>query len=62
ANIPIETAEVMRIATNTVDLDLDAARAVLKLMEILEDHDDVQSCTANFNIPESVMAELEAES
>ncbi len=62
AKIPMETAEVMRIATNTVDLDLEAARAVLKLMEILEDHDDVQSVTANFNIPESVMAELEADS
>ena len=62
AKIPMETAEVMRIATNTVDLDLEAARAVLKLMEILEDHDDVQSVTANFNIPESVMAQLEADS
>ena len=62
AKIPMETAEVMRIATNTVDLDLEAARAVLKLMEILEDHDDVQSVTANFNIPETVMAELEADS
>ena len=50
----------MRVASNTVDLDLDAARAVLKLMELLEDHDDVQSVTANFNIPESVVKELEA--
>ena len=60
AKIANESAEVMRIAANTVDLDLDAARPVLKLMETLEDHDDVQSVTANFNIPDSVMAELEA--
>ena len=60
AKIANESAEVMRIAANTVDLDLDAARSVLKLMETLEDHDDVQSVTANFNIPDSVMAELEA--
>ena len=60
AKIPTESAEVMRVASNTVDLDLDAARAVLKLMELLEDHDDVQSVTANFNIPESVVKELEA--
>ena len=61
AKIPMESAEVMRVASNTVDLDVEAARAVLKLMEILEDHDDVQSVTANFNIPDSVMAELEAD-
>ena len=60
AKIPTETAEFTRVASNTVDLDADAARAVLKLMEILEDHDDVQSVTANFNIPDSVIAELEA--
>ena len=61
AKIPTESAEVMRVAANTVDLDADAARAVLKLMHILEDHDDVQSVTANFNIPDSVIAELEAD-
>ena len=60
AKIPTETAEFTRVASNTVDLDADAARAVLKLMEILEDHDDVQSVTANFNIPDSVIAELDA--
>lgn len=60
AKIPTESAEVLRVASNTVDLDTDAARAVLKLMEALEDHDDVQSVTANFNIPDAVMAELEA--
>ena len=62
AKIPTESAEVMRVAANTVELDADAARAVLKLMEILEDHDDVQSATANFNISDAVMAELEASS
>lgn len=61
AKIPTESAEVVRVPTNTIDLDADAARSVLKLMEILEDHDDVQSVTANFNIPEAVMAELESE-
>lgn len=60
AKIPAESAEVMRVAANTIDLDADAARAVLKLMETLEDHDDVQSATANFSISDAVMAELEA--
>lgn len=60
AKIPTESADVLRVASNTIDLDADSARSVLKLMEALEDHDDVQSVTANFNIPDSVMAELEA--
>jgi YebC/PmpR family DNA-binding regulatory protein len=60
AKIPMESAEVMRVPSNTIDLGLEEARSVLKLMELLEDHDDVQSVTANFNIPDSVMAELEA--
>lgn len=61
AQIPTESAEFTRIATSTVDLDADAARSVLKLMEALEDHDDIQNVSANFNIPDAVMAELSAE-
>jgi YebC/PmpR family DNA-binding regulatory protein len=61
AGIPTESAELTRVAGNTVDLDADAARSVLKLMEALEDHDDIQSVFANFNIPDAVMAELTAE-
>jgi YebC/PmpR family DNA-binding regulatory protein len=61
AGIPTESADLTRIAGNTVDLDADSARSVLKLMEALEDHDDIQSVFANFNIPDAVMAELTAE-
>lgn len=61
AEIPTESAELTRIAGTTVELDADSARSVLKLMDALEDHDDVQNCYANFNIPEPVMAELAAE-
>jgi transcriptional/translational regulatory protein YebC/TACO1 len=61
AEIPTESAELTRIAGTTVELDADTARSVLKLMDALEDHDDVQNCYANFNIPEPVMAELAAE-
>lgn len=61
AEIPTESAELTRIAGTTVELDADAARSVLKLMDALEDHDDVQNCYANFNIPDAVMAELAAE-
>ena len=59
AEIATEVAEITRIPNDTVDLDADTARKVLKLMEALDDHDDVQKVAANFNIPEEAMAELE---
>jgi transcriptional/translational regulatory protein YebC/TACO1 len=35
-------------------------RSVLKLMEMLDDHDDVQKVASNFNIPDEAMAEIES--
>ncbi|MCX7427281.1 MAG: YebC/PmpR family DNA-binding transcriptional regulator [Planctomycetia bacterium] len=58
AGITPEVKEITRIPKTTVDLDADAARKILKLMERLDDHDDVQSVSANFNIPDEVMAEM----
>ncbi len=58
AQIATDLSEITRIAANTVELDADAGRKVLKLMEALEDQDDVQSVTANFNIPDEVMEEV----
>ncbi len=59
AGIPPESNELVRIPTNTVDVDdVDTARKVLALMERLDDHDDVQSVAANFNIPDAAMAAL----
>jgi YebC/PmpR family DNA-binding regulatory protein len=60
AGIEVESKEITRIPSNTVDIDnLDTARQVIKLMELLDDHDDVQNVSANFNIPDALMAELE---
>lgn len=58
AGIATVSAEISRVPSNTIDLDADQARSVLKLMEALEDNDDVQNVTANFNIPEALMEEL----
>jgi YebC/PmpR family DNA-binding regulatory protein len=59
AGIAVESNEIVRIPTNSVDVeDVDAARKVLDLMERLDDHDDVQSVAANFNIPDAAMAQL----
>ena len=61
AEIECLSKQVTRIPQNTVDLEIDDARKVLKLMESLDDHDDVQSVSANFNISPEAMAQLVAE-
>ncbi len=58
AQIPTELAEVTRIATQQVSLDGDGTRAVLKLIEALEDNDDIQSVTANLSMSEELAAEI----
>jgi len=60
AGLKPDVSQVSRIPKNTVDLDADTGRTVLKLMESLDDHDDVQNVSANFNIPNSAMAEINA--
>jgi len=60
ANLKPDVAQVSRIAKTTVALDAESGRRVLRLMEALDDHDDVQSVSANFNIPEEAMAEINA--
>lgn len=58
AGLEPEVSRITRVPQNTVDLDADTARKVLKLMERLDDHDDVQNVSANFNVPDEVMAEI----
>ena len=54
-----DVSEIARIPTSTVDLDAEAGRKVLSLMQKLDDHDDVQNVSSNFNIPQEAMAEIE---
>lgn len=61
AGIEPESSQLTRLPTTTVDLDLDSARQVLKLIEKLDDHDDVQSVASNFNISDETMAILSNE-
>jgi YebC/PmpR family DNA-binding regulatory protein len=60
AKIPLASAEITMIPTNTVKVSGHQAEQVLKLMEDLEDHDDVQTVSANFDIDEEVMAQFSA--
>jgi len=53
------SAELAMIPKTTVRVEADHARQVLRLMETLEDHDDVQKVYANFDMPEEIYAEAQ---
>jgi transcriptional/translational regulatory protein YebC/TACO1 len=49
------------LSTQTVPLETEGdARRVLKVIDLLEDHDDVQNVFANFDIPDSIIDLVEA--
>jgi YebC/PmpR family DNA-binding regulatory protein len=56
AGIEPQVAEVEMVPQNYIRLEGADARQMLKLMEALEDHDDVQKVSANFDISEADMA------
>jgi YebC/PmpR family DNA-binding regulatory protein len=56
--VAVESAESTMVPNQRVDLDSSKARQALRLVELLEDLDDVQRVTANFEIPEDVFAEV----
>jgi YebC/PmpR family DNA-binding regulatory protein len=53
-----ETAKLEWVPSTTVDLDEDKARDVLKLVDFLDENDDVQNVFANFEVSEAVMQRL----
>jgi YebC/PmpR family DNA-binding regulatory protein len=55
AGIDLEAAELTMIPKNTVKLDEADARRVLRLIDALEESDDVQDVYANFDIPDDVL-------
>jgi YebC/PmpR family DNA-binding regulatory protein len=58
AGVPVDSAENTMVAKQTVELDSARARQALRLVELLEDLEDVQRVTANFDIPEDVFTEV----
>ncbi len=60
-SIKMDEADVQMIPENSVKVEGKEAEQVLKLMEAIEDCDDVQHVYANFDIDESVMATLQIE-
>ncbi|MCM8775100.1 MAG: YebC/PmpR family DNA-binding transcriptional regulator [Candidatus Omnitrophica bacterium] len=59
AKIPTESAEITMIPKSQVPVSAESARSVLKLIDALEEHDDVQNVYANCDIPDEVMKEIE---
>ena len=60
AGIDYDSAESSLVPTMTVPLDEETARKVFKLIDVLEDCDDVQNIYANFDISDEVMAAIDA--
>jgi len=58
--IPMDSADITMIPQNEVTLNKSQAETVMNLMEALEDHDDIQNVYANFDIPDDVVAFIEA--
>lgn len=61
AEITCLSKQVARIPSNTVDLNAADARKILKMVDDLEDHDDVQAVSSNFNISDEILAEISNE-
>lgn len=59
-SMPIEQAEVTMVPQSTIRVEGKIAEQVLRLMDELEEHDDVQHVYANFDIPDEIMAALTA--
>lgn len=58
--IPLAAAEITMLPQTTITLQEREAEQVLKLMEALDEHDDVQKVYANFDIPDEIMEKVMA--
>ena len=60
AKYVVDSAEVSMIAKTPVDIsDVESARKVMRLVDALEEHDDVQNVYSNFEIPDEIASQLE---
>ncbi|WP_024288248.1 YebC/PmpR family DNA-binding transcriptional regulator [Cellulomonas sp. KRMCY2] len=61
AGIDYDSAEAQFVPATQIEVDVDGARKILRLIDALEDSDDVQDVFANFDASDEVMAELDEE-
>jgi YebC/PmpR family DNA-binding regulatory protein len=60
AKYSVESAETPMVAKTPVEItDAEAARKVIRLIDVLEEHDDAQNVFSNFDIPDDVAAQIE---
>jgi len=58
-SIPMEVAEVTRVASSEVPInDVETARKIVALMDEFDESEDIQNASANFNIPDDIMAKV----
>ena len=60
AKVPTESVEVSMVSQNTVQVEGKSATTVLRMLDLLEDHDDVQNVYSNFDIDDKELEALSA--
>src|SRR5690606_32500566 len=60
AGIDYDSAESSFVPSVTIPLDEDGARKIFKLIDVIEDSDDVQNVYANFDVSDDIMALVDA--
>jgi transcriptional/translational regulatory protein YebC/TACO1 len=61
AGVEFENAEITMQPQNSIDLDANTAKQTLRLIDALEENDDVQEVYANFDISDEVMSVMVSE-
>ncbi len=59
AGLEFLNAELAMTPKNTIEVDADAGRKLMRLVDTLEDNDDVQNVYSNFELPDEVLAEMQ---
>ena len=62
ADLHPEHSEITYVPRDTIEIkDVNTARKAMKLIDALDEHEDIQTVSANFTIADSIMEELENE-
>jgi len=59
AGIEAESAEISMLPQNSILVDVDTGRKILRLVDAMEDNEDVQQVNANFDLPDELLSEME---
>ncbi len=59
AEMVYDRCEMTMVPQNTVEVDANTGRKLIKMLDLLDDNEDVQNVHSNFDLPEEVLAEME---